>query len=95
MAAKPEEFLVVDAPLSIHRGYFNGPFDTGEFLIDIGFNFGGALVHLTPISKGTRPCTINSVATNKIAGTTQLRVSFDVNNSTQLVQIAYTLFVTL
>jgi hypothetical protein len=94
MAEAFEDKLNVNTPLSIYRGYINQIPPNGIFTIDLGFAFSGALVQLIPLTSGSAPCTITSVVSAP-KGDGILEVTYKVSDASQLVQIAYLLFVTV
>jgi hypothetical protein len=87
------DFLVVDSRLVIHRGYFDGPFGTKTFTIKVGHEFAGQLVHLIPVPKPGKSCTVKKV-TSKRVGQDEVEVIYDIQAEGDLAQLAYTLFVT-
>jgi hypothetical protein len=90
---QPDEFLVVESRLVIHRGYADPPFTGNSFIIDVGHSFSSQLVQLIPIAKAGKSCKVKKVTTKQIEKN-QVEVTFDVENAAELSQLAYTLFVT-
>jgi hypothetical protein len=91
---QPDAFLVVESRLVIHRGYADSPFTANTFIIDVGHSFSSQLVQLIPIPKAGKSCKVKRVTTRQLEKTNQVEVTFDVENATELSQLAYTLFVT-
>jgi len=91
---QPDESIVVESRLVIHRGYADPPFTATSFVIDVGHGFSSQLVQLIPIPKAGKSCRVRKVETMHIAGSNHVEVTFDVENETDLAQLAYTLFVT-
>lgn len=90
----PDQGLGVDSRLVIHRGYFDGPFGSGSFRIDVGHAFSGQLVQLIPIPKAGKSCTVNQVTSAPVSGQNHVLVKYNIQGESDLSQIAYTLFVT-
>jgi len=91
---QPDASLGIDSRLIIHRGYFDGPFGTGSFTIDVGHEFSGQLVQLIPIPAAGKSCTVSQISSEPVLGTNHVKVTYQIQGKGDLVQLAYTLFVT-
>lgn len=90
----PDAGLGIDSRLVIHRGYFDGPFGSGSFKIDVGHEFSGQLVQLIPIPKAGKSCIVNQVTSAPVSGQNHVLVTYSIQGESDLAQIAYILFVT-
>jgi len=87
----------IDAPpVSIYTGYFNGPFDSGEFYVDLGAALrveAKAIVQLCPVWANNSSAKINSSEAKIDIGQKLLKVTFSVDHPDKLIQVAYTVFI--